>query len=507
MLKQTLLILFVACSLYACKDDDLRTKEDVSNKTATEKGMQRVIVGSSSEIEALLDELGEPTGNCSRAVQNTGVQLSDNEELFESLVEANRKKVMASLTPAQLDTIRNDEEDLEFCPSDSVIADIRFAQLLNADREIQVGDTVYKYLENGVAFTPSKTAAELQDIDALVSDIKATDQSGNTTLKVSENVSFSPMDYRHMEYVTDRDDNFDEATGGGSPSSGNTRKEENITLKFTSYGAQLSTGEVIPKSDIREVDFTEGGDGNWLHKAWTDRWGKNIVALIRFQKRRQLNLNFYHQNYKIYSNTGTKLKMQKKVCGIWWNIKAETMIHGWETVTIKYSLPDPIPPISIDSSFGKDPTISTMHTFPFDKKNRMLIKIPFVNYNFTTKDLYKAFTMAAKTAFDKASSWAKGEAGNANNIGLMCEQDKHTYVIHGPYSKCMYNKRSVESKFDARWFPGDWEFTFSFASKFKLVRVKIPRNDGIEIYRGSVYGAIKYKGKWLAARIYKDKDK
>lgn len=506
MLKQTLSILFAACSLYACKDDDLKTKEDVANKSTAEKGMQRVIVGSSSEIEALLDELGEPTGNCSRAVQNTGVQLSDNEELFESLVEANRKKVMASLTAAQLDTIRNDEEDLEFCPSDSVIADIRFAQLLNADREIQVGDTVYKYVKNGVAFTPAKTASELKDVESLVSDIKATDQSGNTTLKVSENVSFSPMDYRHMEYVTDRDDNFDEATGGGSPSSGSSQKEENITLKFTSYGAQLSNGEVIPQSDIREVDFNGRGDGNWLHWRWTKIWGRNIVALIRFQKRRQLNLNFYHQNYRVYSNTGTKLKMQKKVCGIWWNIKAETMIHGWETATIQYSLPNPIPPISIDSSFGKNPTVSTMHTFPFDKKNRMLIKIPFINYNFTSKDLYKAFTMAAKTAFDKASSWAKSKAGKADNIGLLCEQDKYTYVIHGPYSKCVYNKRSVESKFDSRWFPGDWEFTFSFASKFKLVRIKIPSTDGIDIYRGSVYGAIKYKGKWLAARIYKDKD-
>ncbi len=281
MLKQTLLILFAACSLYACKDDDLKTKEDVSNKSVAEKGMQRVIVGSSSDIEALLDELGEPTGNSSRAVQNTGVQLSDNEELFESLVEANRRKVMASLTPAQLDTIRNDEEDLEFCPSDSVIADIRFAQLLNADREIQVGDTVYKYLENGIAFTAVKTASELQDIESLVSDIKATDQSGNTTLKVSDNVSFTPMDYRHMEYVTERDDNFDEATGGGSPSTGSTQKEEkeNLTLRFTSFGAQLSNGEVIPKSDIREVDFTEGGDGNWLHKFWTDRWGKTLLPL------------------------------------------------------------------------------------------------------------------------------------------------------------------------------------------------------------------------------------
>lgn len=244
MFKQTLLILFAACTLYACKDDDLKTGEGVSDKSAAEKGMQRVIVGSSSEIEALLDELGDPTGNCSRAAQNTGVQLSDNEKLFESLVEANRRKVMNSLTPEQLDTIHNDEEDLEFYPSDSVIADIRFAQLLNADREIQVGDTAYKYLENGIAFTPAKNASELQDIESLVSGIKATDQSGNTTLKVSDNVSFTPMDYRHMEYVTERDDNFDEATGGGSPID---KEEENLTLRFTSFGAQLSNGEVIPK--------------------------------------------------------------------------------------------------------------------------------------------------------------------------------------------------------------------------------------------------------------------
>lgn len=182
------------------------------------------------------------------------------------------------------------------------------------------------------------------------------------------------------------------------------------------------------------------------------------------------------------------------------------MIHGWETATIKYSLPNPIPPITIDKSFGDNPTITTTHSFPFDSKDRMLIKIPLINYNFTSKDLYKAFTLAAKAAFDKASSWAKSKAGNENNIGLMCEQDKYTYVIHGPYSRCVYNKRSINSKFDARWFPGDWEFTFSLANKIKLVRIKIPKTDGIEIYRGSVYGAIKYKGKWLAARIYKDSD-
>lgn len=78
------------------------------------------------------------------------------------------------MTPIQLDSIANDEEELEFCPSDSVIADIQFAQLLNADREIQVGQTVYKYVPNGVAYTDVSHAADLRSIESVTSTIQVT---------------------------------------------------------------------------------------------------------------------------------------------------------------------------------------------------------------------------------------------------------------------------------------------------------------------------------------------
>lgn len=62
----------------------------------------------------------------------------------------------------------------------------------------------------------------------------------------------------------------------------------------------------------------------------------------------------------------------------------------------------------------------------------------------------------------------------------------------------------MTSKFYTKWFPGTFNLTFSFGNTFKIKNIKIDRNDGVEIYRGCVYGAIKYNGRWRAARIYKD---
>ena len=40
----------------------------------------------------------------------------------------------------------------------------------------------------------------------------------------------------------------------------------------------------------------------------------------------------------------------------------------------------------------------------------------------------------------------------------------------------------------------------------KFNGVELDLNDRVELDRCSVYGAIKYKGRWLGARIIKDRD-
>jgi len=165
-MKHLLMLILGCVVLTACQDNITladKESENAINAKKKKKGMQRVIASSTDEIKYLISQLNEDDFMPSRVL--LAPNLSNNEDEFVSLIEANRQKVMASLTPEQLDSIENDEDELEFCPSDSVIADIRFAQLLNADREIQVGTTVYRYFPNGVAFTEESFAEELDDIN------------------------------------------------------------------------------------------------------------------------------------------------------------------------------------------------------------------------------------------------------------------------------------------------------------------------------------------------------
>ena len=82
--------------------------------------MQRIVFNSRDDLKNAIEQINEEETNYSRASE-LDLQFSNNEELFVSLVEANRRKVFESLTPEQLDSILNDEDELEFNPSDSII--------------------------------------------------------------------------------------------------------------------------------------------------------------------------------------------------------------------------------------------------------------------------------------------------------------------------------------------------------------------------------------------------
>lgn len=514
-MKKFIFLLTGVAILTACQDNVIQPEQDTP-KAETQKnvqeGMQRIVASSPEEIELLITQMGNGVQPASRAVSS--VTLSNNEEEFVSLIEANRQKVMSSLTPLQLDSIANDEEELEFCPADSVIADIQFAQLLNADREIQVGQTVYKYVPNGVAYTDVSHAADLKTIEAVTSNIQVTPENEGQPMRVTSNVDFRPIQYQFVQF----DDQLVDGGGGGytgggstggSPSSGGSSSGGNTTGTSSPTGIKLSNGYTIPVSDIRDINYYDKGDGNWLHRTWTGIWGRNVVAIKKFSSKRKLTMNFYDQNYIIYANIGTKLKMQKKVCGIWWNIKAEEMVQGWETVTIKYTMPEPTIPKFVNPYNNKNEIPQyAWNPFPYGKDNVLLLTIPYINYEFTTSDLNKAFNAGLNFAWNKATGIVKGLINNdKSRVGLMAFNNKDTYVIYGPYSEGHSKKKSVETKFYAKWFPGTYEFGFSLGSSIKLSKVSFSGNDGVELYRGVVFGAIKYNGKWLAARITKNSDK
>lgn len=123
-------------------------------------------------------------------------QFSDNEQAFVSLYEANYEELMSSITPAQLDSINNDEDELEFWPNDSVIADYQFQCLLNANREIEVEGKVYRYFGNGVAVAPAEYAYEIEENIEIINTIKTPENNTfDRPISITTHTLFYPCCY------------------------------------------------------------------------------------------------------------------------------------------------------------------------------------------------------------------------------------------------------------------------------------------------------------------------
>lgn len=492
--KYIYLILSAMTALTACQDElalpaDAPTKLTISTNNT---GKARVAVSSREELKNIINQLEYTDEPMSRVASGVRPGLSlipiDNsgDSIFTSLVEANRQAVMSTLTEAQLAEIQNDEDELEFCPEDSIIADIRFAMLLNKDREIQVGDTIFRYFANGVAYTLACHQSELDSLKDLIPTLEFDPFDPNQahpTVIPGSNVEFKPLYLSTTRDVTIVDN-------GGQILTDDDFKE-------------LSE---IPASDIRDIYYTpenwkQATDGNWLHKTWSGLWGENVTAIKKFTSDKKLTLNFYDQNYLIYATIGTSLKMQKRVCGIWWNIKAEKMVQGWETVTIRHKKPDPIPLETFTHPTWQNPTISMQN--PFGTSQKVLFYIPFTDCPITAQDLTAAYKAATQWAYNHASDWAKKNAKSADNIGLFSVNGNEAFVVHGPAKYCASNVKSLNSQFHFKMFSGTFKLDFSIGNVLKLKMITLDTDDGVDLYAGRVYGAIRYKGKWLAARITK----
>ena len=522
-MNKVIYILVGILCLVSCQDEVL-TEENLTTpppSVEVPKGMQRVIVSSRESLGSLIKNVGAskaPMTRSTLAMQN--VRFSNNEDVFISLVDANYNKIMNSLTEEQLLELKNDEDKLEYCPSDSIIADINFAQLLNADREIQIADTIFKYTSKGVAFTPVKHENELKKVDEWTKDLVVTPVNIGVKIPISTNTKFIPLQFfgDHVYHDPFREPisspNSPSIPSSPSPTQPSPTPSPTpsppLGATYTSQGIKLTDGTLIPAQDIREVNYEDKGDGGWLHRTFTGFWGRNVVAVKHFTSNKRLRLNFYDQNYIIYSNIGTKVEMQKRVLGFWWNIEAETIVQGWETITLKYDFPRPAL-----SYFHINPLTNQVSTpslfknpFPFQDESEVLLHIPFIKYDFTMKDLNKAFQSGMKSAIESATSWAQSTINKApkDKVGLFTSEGNNIYVMFGPFSTSSKYRSKLEKKLFAKWLPGKYEVSFSLGDVFQLKAINIDGNDHVELHRGTVYGAVKYNGRWLAARIIKNTD-
>jgi hypothetical protein len=286
--------------LNSCSEDTLEVKDVGSNnKPEANEGRitPRLAFTSEQELQDFLDNVNTDVmnlkkGNIASMLKSTSAKTFavDSGKEFISFLDSIRNNDLKDLTLDDWNEINSDEEELVYIPEDSLILDPSFASVLNYKRKIQVSSTVYRYMEEGIYSTHENNAILLEDLDE------------ETNLK-----SARVLDSRITFYPADNFNNEEENI---------PMTKANISLSGTSL--TLENGVVIPANKIRDLNYKDRGDSNWITNAWTGIWGKNIVAINKYNSKKKMIVTFYDQDYLIYKNIGTQAKMQKKKLWIWW---------------------------------------------------------------------------------------------------------------------------------------------------------------------------------------------
>lgn len=498
-MKKYALLLLVSLMVTSCQQELLNTPEEETPTQNVKKhsGMSRMKFASREQLAERMSYMENMTAEMAdtRAIVMPD-EYTEGTEAFKSLYDSNREQTLNSLSEGERQSLENDEDDLEYQLADSVIADYHFALMLNANREIECNDTVYKYYENGVAYVPSEFSDELGNIDEDVAQISPEESAGTTT-DMGGHVKFIVPDNK-MVALQENFTDYDPESGDGG---GTLYSPKNGPMK-------LQSGFELPESKIREVNFDGGGDGTWIHNAFHGLFGlfgKDILAIQKFSDNRRMVLSFYHLNYVVYTHIGSSVRMQKKVLGIWWNIKAEQMSHGWETICVDYQMPGILTEYFGRNQDGTPAIPSTMPKrpdFPFKDNSEIFLHIPFLNIDFTNRNMNDLFWKACNIAWNKIPEEMK-VTWHKDKIGLFSYEGPHLYIFSGPMRQEAYDKRSMSSDVYAKAFPCSFEFTFDLSGGFKLKGIRFDLNDHVDIDCGVVYGAVKYRGEWLGARIVK----
>lgn len=419
---------------------------------------------------------------------------------------------LREFTDAELAEIVADS--LEYEPEDSLIVDPYMTAILNGEREVQVGDKICRFVEDGmimydvnekVLFDPNLVEQKLA-VESMPhgQSVEIADANGVKAKLVK-------IDYIKAEQILG-----DRIGGGASSSDDSDNAGDNSQAAYNYDGSiTLTNGVKIPRDRIRRATYTKGGgNGSWLAKGVSGLFGLNVTITNNYNKRHRMKLRMYEQDYIIYRAVGMTVRMQKRTLGIWWRKKAQEFRYGWSAIECEYKFPSPAfldPPKMPNGlpQYNKYPTAMTKK-FPFANTEVVLFHIPIANYDITTGDVNGVMAAGMKKMASSINSWFndsqnKGLLSNPRGLFTTYDGDRKIRVIfpQGKEEVDYHTGREVV-RWDKQWFSGN--FMIGFKSNmsgggFHYKNMSFSPAKDVSIIRGRIYGAVKYDNQWRACVI------
>lgn len=337
-------------------------------------------------------------------------------------------------------------------------------------------------------YTSTSNAKKLKNLDLIEIDKKIELKPGECQIILEDGLTLIPIDYSQKNL----------SSSSSSVSSSYIPTTPNSNTQDSNF--MLKNGTTIP--DVKDIEYKAGGEGSWWYKFSTGLFGENVVGYQAFSnEKRRMRFEFCNQNYIVYAYTGVDLKMQKKVCGLWWNINAEEMHLGWTAIEFKHTFDRPIkmqaPELDKISFINNPLNLGTNES--------ILIHFPSDSYDFATSSLSSILKNGLKEAMKK---YPKSLCDKLNKIGeeklsAFTAYDIYLYVLLGAYEIESTDTKHFKTSFYSQWLPGNYEVGFCYDGSFLMSSIKFDGGSQVEFRRGIVYGAVKYDGEWRAIRITK----
>ncbi len=451
-------------------------KEEPANevKNNASNSSSLMSFATSSDLQSFMEELKDGM-----------VIQTKSTSAFVSLWDYQREKFMSSLDDITRQYIAS--EDLTYEPEDELIVDPTFAKILNPNREIMVGDRIYRYIPEGILIYMPDTASEIIEGVSLsmVNDIAP----GNI-VDLGNGIFFQKIIYTHLEGKSN--DIITKATVSDNTSIG-------------TQGIVLRGGINIPASNIQRVIYEQSAsEANGFSQWISGIFGTNVVAIKEFDSKHRIRMRTYSQDYGIYRSVGMVVKLQQKVLGAWFRYKSEEIRYGWTAVECIYRYRDPIdsnfrnnanaiikgidgynkPVVFFKSSLSslKNASIKSAVSSILSKNNTLVNN--WVSSNFTYRDNPRGVM-----AFDYS----------VRNNTIVYDKIR---LIFPQAEEVVYNDRREQVSWDFNWFPTLNSSSINASGQHVIEEYKLSELQDICINRGEFYGAVKYKGKWMACVIY-----
>lgn len=323
------ILFFILVLMISCQDDldNSEEKKSLSLQRNYEIVDGTIKFESKQKLKSILSsyqndvEIQNDFNDEIRTIQNNGFKpltpIFDQDDTKELEAFILAKKVRKQKLNSAYGKNIEESVDEEFDTEDDLIQDPSFAALLNEEREIIIGDSLYKYTTDGLYFCLEKDRQKLYNhLKGLSSSSKKNNLNGMTA-KV-------PQDKDGISFFIPEDRPFLVRPTPNIP------KQSPIPV--------LPTPKLVKSSlEISRVDK----DG-FFEKIF----GETEVDTENFGDGRRIKVKFWNQNYFIFSSLGCSARFQKrvKILGVsgWQKSYADQIELGINDISYDYNFNVPV---------------------------------------------------------------------------------------------------------------------------------------------------------------------